>query len=98
MRRIDTNHDGDLVVEHEAVEINATIIGDLILGMGAEVIMLGAVMGQVRVSAGDLRLHGTVYGDILNSGGVIHIVGLVKGSVHRFGGITHISAVAPSSL
>jgi cytoskeletal protein CcmA (bactofilin family) len=91
MREIREKYEGDLVVEQEEVRVFGLIAGNLVLRMGAEVIVQGMVCGNVDVEAGDLILHGTVNGDVVNRGGVIHIYGSIHGRVHEMSGITKVS-------
>ena len=47
-------------------DIDATIIGDLVVGQGAEVSIHGTVTGNVRNSGGRVSVSGHVHGDLLD--------------------------------
>lgn len=87
MRVMAGRYDGPLTLA-DAVLLKGMLFGDLLVEGDAEVEMKGMVLGNVRLTQGELYVTGIVTGDVVNEGGTLHVTGLVSGKLQTLGGST----------
>lgn len=96
MRELEGMVDGPLVVA-EPLLLGGVVDGDVTVEEGGDLVVLGAVLGNVTVRGGCATVNGTVTGHVRNQAGELLVTGVIHRGVSTADGAEATTYLAPGA-